>query len=48
MSQVDRVIEVTATLIILYLVLTRANGFSSIVRTIGSAYVSAVKALQGR
>lgn len=45
---VDRVLEVSFTLILVYLVLSRASGFSNVVRSIGSAYVEAVKALQGR
>lgn len=45
---VERWIEITFTLILVYLILTRASGFSQVVREIGSAYTGAVKALQGR
>ncbi len=45
---VGRVLEISFVLILLYLVLTRASGFSSSVTAISGAYVSAVKALQGR
>lgn len=44
----SRWIEITFVLILAYLILSRAGGFSSAVRSIGSVYVSAVKALQGR
>jgi len=44
----EGLIEATFTAILLYLVLTRAEGFSSVVRSLSSAYVGAVKALQGR
>lgn len=45
---VGRVIEVTLVLIVLYLVLSNAFGFSSAIASIGKVYVNAVKALQGR
>jgi hypothetical protein len=45
---VDRILEITFTLIILYLVLSRAEGFSEVVRSISSAYIGSVKTLQGR
>ena len=48
MNLVSRWIEITFILILLYLVLTRASGFSSVVRSIGTAYTGSVKALQGR
>lgn len=44
----SRVIEATVVLIVLYLVLANATGFSSAVRSLGGAYVGAVKTLQGR
>ncbi len=44
----NRVIEVTFVLIVLFLVLSRATGFSSAVRSISQGYIGAVKALQGR
>ena len=49
MSQfAEHVIEVTFTLIVVYLVLANAFGFSSAVTSIGNVYVQSVKALQGR
>lgn len=43
-----RVLEITFVLILAYLILSRAVGFSSAVRAIGKVYVDSVKALQGR
>lgn len=48
MGNLSRWIEITFVLIVLYLVLSRALGFSSVVRSIGKVYVESVKALQGR
>lgn len=48
MNNLSRWLEITFILILLYLVLSRALGFSSVVRSIGKVYVDAVKALQGR
>jgi hypothetical protein len=48
MSQVSRWLEITFVLIVLYLVLSRALGFSSVVRSLGNVYVAGVQALQGR
>ena len=45
---VGRVIEGTITLVITYLVLTNAQGFSSAAQAIANGYVGSVKALQGR
>ncbi len=45
---VSRIIEITFTLILVYLILNNANGFSSSVSAVSSAYNSAVKSLQGR
>jgi len=45
---ITRVLEITFVLIILYLVLANAYGFSSAVTSIGSVYTTSVKALQGR
>jgi len=44
----NKVIEVTFTLIVIFLVLSRASGFSRAVSSISTGYVQAVKALQGR
>ena len=48
MDNVGRWLEITFVLIILYLVLSRAFGFSAVVKSMGGVYVNAVKALQGR
>jgi len=42
------IIEITFFIILIYLILSRAEGFSSVVRSTSNAYVGAVKALQGR
>jgi hypothetical protein len=48
MATVERWIEITFVLIVLYLVLTNSDGFSSAVRSLGSVYTQSVRALQGR
>jgi hypothetical protein len=45
---VGRWLEIIFILIVVYLVLSRALGFSTAVRSIGKVYVDSVKALQGR
>lgn len=45
---VSRIIEITFTLILVYLILDNAKGFSSSVSAISGAYNSAVKTLQAR
>lgn len=45
---VGRIIEGTVTLVLVYLVLSQAQGFSAAARAAGGTYVDAVKALQGR
>lgn len=42
------IIEVTATLIMAYLILSNAAGFAQAVSAAGQAYTGAVTALQGR
>jgi hypothetical protein len=42
------ILEVTLTLILVYLILSRADGFSTAMRSLGGVYIGAVKALQGR
>lgn len=44
---VRQVIEGTILLIIIYLVLSNGNAFSTVVRSGASAYIGSVKALQG-
>lgn len=41
-------LEITFVLIVLYLVLTRSQAFARIAGSLGSTYIGAVKALQGR
>jgi hypothetical protein len=43
-----RLLEITFTLVLLYLVLTNAQGFGSSVGALSRAYVDGVKVLQGR
>lgn len=45
---IDRVLEITFTLILIYLVLSRAEGFSTSIGAISGAYTESVRALQGR
>lgn len=45
---VNRVLEATVVLVLMYLVVANANGFSMAVRSVGSVYSGAVKTLQGR
>lgn len=47
-ESVTQILEITFTLILLYLVLSNASAFSSITTSIGNVYTSAVKTLQGR
>lgn len=45
---VAQVIEGTITLVAVYLVLSNAYSFSTVVKTVGEVYSGAVRALQGR
>ncbi len=45
---IDRILEITFTLVLIYLVLSRAEGFSTSLGAISGAYTSSVKTLQGR
>jgi hypothetical protein len=45
---VSRIIEVTMTLVLVYLVVTHGSQFAQVVSSIASGYTSSVKALQGR
>lgn len=47
-ESVTQILEITFTLVLIYLILSRALGFSSVVSSIGRVYVESVKALQGR
>lgn len=44
----NHVVEVTFTLVLVYLILANSVGFSSVITSAGSVYVNSVKALQGR
>jgi hypothetical protein len=46
--KIEHIIELTGTLIILYLVLNSKGEFSKIVTSITGGYTASVKALQGR
>jgi len=46
--KVQQLLEITFVLIILYLVLSRASGFSQAIKSLGQVYIGGVKALQGR
>lgn len=48
MSAVTKWMEITFMLILAFLILKNAIGFSMSIKSIGSTYVDAVKALQGR
>ena len=45
---VDTVLEVTLTLVLVYLILSNAAGFASVMGSLSKAYTSSVQALQGR
>lgn len=45
---INRIIEGTITLILVFLVLTNAQGFDTVASAIGNVYSNAVKTLQGR
>jgi hypothetical protein len=45
---VNRLLEITFILIVVYLVVTNARDFGGVITNLGSTYVSGVKALQGR
>jgi len=45
---INRIIEGTITLVIIYLVLANGKSFSSILQTGGAVYANSVGVLQGR
>lgn len=47
-AEIGQILEGTFVLILVFLVLSRASGFSKAMGAIGSVYISSVKALQGR
>jgi hypothetical protein len=48
MKEVDKILEITFILILMYLVLTNGSAFSQVVGSIGSVYQGSVRTLQGR
>lgn len=48
MGKVGQLLEITFVLIVLYLVLSNGNSFSTVVRSLGGVYANSVKVLQGR
>lgn len=48
MNTFSQIIEATVVLVILYLVLANAFGFSTVLATAGNVYSTSVKTLQGR
>ena len=47
-STTARMLEITASLIIIYLVVSNGKEFGAVVSSVGTSYAGAVKALQGR
>lgn len=47
-EQLGRILEGTFTLILVFLVITRADGFSTAIGAIGKLYQGSVSVLQGR
>jgi hypothetical protein len=41
-------VEITFFVVLIYLIIANAQGFSSAIRSTSNAYIGAVKALQGR
>lgn len=48
MKIIEQLFEITLVLVLVYLVLSNAFGFSTVVSSFGQAYTSSVKVLQGR
>ncbi|HEY6022327.1 MAG TPA: hypothetical protein VIY48_21455 [Candidatus Paceibacterota bacterium] len=48
MQTLSQIIEATVVLVVLYLVLANAFGFSTVLATAGNVYSTSVKTLQGR
>lgn len=44
----SRILEISFTLIMIYLVLSQADNFSTVIKSAGDIYIKAVKTLQGR
>lgn len=44
----DQFLDLSITAVVLYLVLSRAQGFATMMRAFSGAYTSSIKALQGR
>lgn len=48
MNTVNRVVEITFVLVALFLVLSNAGAFGTVVTSIGNVYSSSVRTLQGK
>lgn len=48
MKQASQILEITFTLILVYLILSQSRAFAETVGAIGQVYVNAVRTLQGR
>jgi len=48
MNIANRILEITLTILIVYYIAVHARGISSVVQSVGSVYIGAVKVLQGR
>lgn len=48
MGSVNRIIEITFTLVLVFLILSNGQAFSMVANTVGSIYVNSVRALQGQ
>jgi hypothetical protein len=48
MHLVEKWMSITLVLIVLYLILSRARGFSTAMTALSGGYIGSVKALQGR
>jgi hypothetical protein len=45
---VRQVLEITFMLVLVYLIVSNAEGFSAATKAVGSVYANSVKVLQGR
>lgn len=45
---VDKIIELTGTLIIVYLVIINGEKFSQVVNSVGGVYTNTIRTFQGR
>lgn len=45
---IGRILEITFSLVLVYLILTNADSFARVTSAVSEAYTSAVRTLQGR